>query len=167
MKRIAIQDANILIDLIKANLLVPCMQLPYRFCTTDIIFEELYQEQAHIFQPFIEARIFHIIPISEEDVMNITRITALHPRLSEQDCSAYYYAQSHNALLLTGDKYLKEQATLAGIEAHGILWLFDELVLSGYLSKTDAIHSLRLLMNMNKRMPIHECNSRLERWSIE
>jgi rRNA-processing protein FCF1 len=166
MKRVAIQDANILIDLIKANLFTHCMQLGYRFYTTDIILEELYEEQAALIHPFILSKVFQVIPISQEELIEIKEQTLFHPRLSEQDCSAFYYAQKLNALLITGDKYLKEKALTSGLEAHGILWIFDELVFHDILTKTDAINSLRVLMTKNKRLPFEECKKRLEVWSI-
>lgn len=165
MKRIAIQDANILIDLIKANVFIPCMQLPYQFCTTDIIFAELYDEQASIVHPFILSQTFEIIAITEDDLKEIATLTGGQSQLSEQDYSAYYYAQKNGSLLLTGDKYLKEKALNAGLETHGILWLYDQLVLHDCISKATAIESLCLLMTKNKRLPIPECNLRLQEWA--
>lgn len=45
MKRIAIQDANILIDLVKTGLFDHCMALQYQFTTTNIILDELHDNQ--------------------------------------------------------------------------------------------------------------------------
>lgn len=164
MKRIAIQDANILIDLIKANVFIPCMQLPYQFCTTDIIFAELYDEQASVVYPFILSQTFQIIAITEDDLIEIAMLTGGQSQLSEQDYSAYYFAQKNGSLLLTGDKYLKEKALNAGLESHGILWLYDELLAHDCITKAAASESLRLLMTKNKRLPMHECSVRLQQW---
>ena len=41
MKLIAIQDANILIDLVITGLFDHCLSLEYQFTTTDIILNEL------------------------------------------------------------------------------------------------------------------------------
>lgn len=55
MQIIAVQDANILIDLIKIGLLDQCLALPYNFTTTNIIIDELIEEQAAVILPHINA----------------------------------------------------------------------------------------------------------------
>lgn len=76
MTTIAIQDANILIDLYKIGLLENCMRLNYRFCTTDIIFAELYDEQCSFLQTYINAGRFYLIEIPEEDLIEIKNLSA-------------------------------------------------------------------------------------------
>ncbi len=166
MKKVAIQDANILIDLLKADLFEYCLLLNYQFCTTDLIIAELYDEQSAFLMPFIEAEKFSVIAVSEEDLIEINKLTVLDARLSEQDWSAYYFAQQENTILLTGDKRLKNYAISKGIIANGVLWVFDQLVENGCITKEVACTKMRLMMSNNKRLPIDECELRLRTWSV-
>ena len=164
MKKVAIQDANILIDLLKATIFEQCLLLNYHFCTTNLILAELYDEQSVFLQPFIDAEKFSVIAVSEEDLTEINKLSIEDPRLSEQDWSAYYYAQQENSLLLTGDKRLKNYAQSKGIAAYGVLWVFDQLVENNCITKEAACAYLQRMMNNNKRLPTHECELRLAEW---
>jgi len=157
MKRITIQDANILLDLVKTGLFDHCLALPFQFITTSIILDELYPGQIAIVQPHINSGKFTVQEITGEELEAINLLTITNTHLSEQDWSAYYFAEKLNALLLTGDKRLKAIADKKGIEAHGILWLPDMLVDTTVLAKKDAHAFLEALVLKNKRLPAHEC----------
>lgn len=164
MTTIAIQDANILIDLYNIGLLEYCMRLNYRFCTTDIIFAELYEKQSAYLETFITNGLFTVIPIQEDALSEIKELSKQNTKLSEQDFSAYYYATKQRAILLTGDHHLKKFALANNVPTHGILWLFDEMVACDCLSKIEASERLKFLMTKNKRIPAQECEFRLKQW---
>lgn len=84
--------------------------------------------------------------------------------LSEQDCSAYYYAAKQEAILLTGDQRLKKLALANDISAYGILWVFDQMVACECLSKKEATEAMKLLLLKNKRIPVDECEARIKQW---
>lgn len=63
MPKIVIQDANILIDLVKTGLFDHCLALQYEFTTTEIILAELYEEQVTLIQPHINSGKFAVISI--------------------------------------------------------------------------------------------------------
>ncbi len=93
MQQIAIQDANILIDLVKTGLFAHCLVLDYRFVTTDLVFEELYESQQAEIRPHINSGKFTLIKISEEELGEIQIASVEDKRLSEQDWSTVYYAE--------------------------------------------------------------------------
>ncbi len=163
--RIAIQDANILIDLVKTGLFDHCLALQYQFATTEIILEELYDEQIEIIKPHISSDKFTVISISDQELVEIQLMSLADTRLSEQDWSAIYYAEQKKALLLSGDKHLRNLAKTRGIEVHGIFWLMDKLVEVTILSKEEACLFMQKIMACNKRLPTDECERRLKDWS--
>jgi hypothetical protein len=110
MKLIAIQDANILIDLVNTGLFDHCLSLQYKFTTTDIILDELHPHQVALIQPHINSGKFSVIEIDATALIAIQITTIENPKLSEQDLSAFYYAQQLDGLLLTGDKRLRNLA---------------------------------------------------------
>lgn len=164
MNEIAIQDANILIDLVSSGLFDHCLALPYLFITTDIILDELYPEQVAIIQPHINSGKFLLAGVTPEDLEAIALLRLEDTRLSEQDWSAYYYAHKKQAILLTGDKRLRTLSAERGLQVKGVIWLLDELVNTEIVTKKEAYHFLQKLMVKNKRLPTEECAIRLELW---
>ncbi|HMT75761.1 MAG TPA: hypothetical protein PKA77_16930 [Chitinophagaceae bacterium] len=165
MRKIAIQDANILIDLVNIGMFSHCLALEYEFSTTQLIFEsELNETQTKAIQAHINSEKFTIIEISAEELAEIQLAGLQDKRLSEQDWSAIYYAGKKNALLLSGDKHLRRLSESKGIEVRGILWLFDQLVETTLLSEKEACVFLRELMKQNRWLPVNECQKRIESW---
>jgi predicted nucleic acid-binding protein len=162
--KIAIQDACILIDLINLGLLENCLQLPFHFCTTEIIIEELYDWQKDKLQTCIEAGSFTVISVSENDMAEITSLVGKHPRLSTEDLSAYHYALNNKALLLTGDKLLRTLAVNTKLQTAGILFIFDQLVHHNVIPPQNAAELLKDLCLKNKRLPKLECDQRIKNW---
>lgn len=157
MTQIAIQDANILIDLVAIQLFDQCLSLPYQFTTTDIILAELRDDQIVLIQPHIRSGKFVVIAIPAEELVQIYVQSEEDQRLSIQDWSAFYYAHKMEAILMTGDKRLRMRAAAKGIEVCGILRLFDELVVSDFMLAAHACSFLQRLMQINRRLPASEC----------
>ncbi|GAO42303.1 hypothetical protein [Flavihumibacter petaseus] len=166
MKRVAIQDANILIDLIKIDLFTHCIELEFLFSTTQLVFEtELNDHQVKSLRRYIESGKFTIIEISEVELLEIQLMGEEDGRLSLQDWSTLYYSQKTGALLLSGDRVLRKVSEAKGIEVCGVLWIFDQLVGYAVISSADAHRYLNELMKHNKRLPAAECQRRLDDWS--
>lgn len=165
MRIIAIHDANILIDLVNIGLFSHCLSLNYHFCTPQLIFNvELNDQQVASIQVHIDSGKFEVISISENELLEIQEVSMQDTRLSEQDWSAIYYAEKLSALLLSGDKVLKQVAQAKTIEVHGILWIFDELVRLKIISETEACGFMKTLVGQNRRLPLDECQKRMDRW---
>lgn len=164
MQLIAIQDANILIDLVKTGLFHHCLALRYRFTTTNIILDELYYEQVESIQPHITSGKFVVIEIADKELVEIQLMSLEDTRLSEQDWSALYYALQLDALLLTGDKRMRKLAAEKSITYCGLLWLLDQLVNESILTVKEACNFLRKLMEINNRLPADECELRIKQW---
>jgi hypothetical protein len=164
MPKIAIQDANILIDLVKTGLFDHCLALQYEFTTTEIILDELHEDQTEIIQPHINSGKFTVISISAVELIAIQTLSQEDNRLSEQDWSAVFYALQKEAILLSGDKSLRAIATAKQIIVHGIFWLMDQLIESKVLSNAEACTFLKKLISTNKRLPATEFEQRLKAW---
>jgi hypothetical protein len=166
--RIIVNDANILIDLVDLKILPCFFQLEFEFHTTDIILEELFEEQKEALFPYIGSGNLIVDDITEEDLIEILMIRATKPNLSEQDCSAFYQAQKHTAALITSDNTLRKFAQSNNIEVHGHLWVFDNLVNNEILTGITAIKKLEELCNVvNPKLglPKNECQKRIKIWS--
>lgn len=164
-KKIIINDANILIDLIKLELINPFFRLEkIKYVTTDFVFEELYEEQKQQLHSFIQAGQLEIINSSGEELIEISKIASSSNGLSIQDCSVYYFASKLQGILLTGDGKLRKFSTKKGIEVHGIIYLFDEFLSNHIIDYQTAIKKIELLLSFNTRLPKKEIEKQIEEW---
>ena len=166
--KIIVNDANILIDLVDLKILPYFFRLRYEFHTTEMILDELFPEQKNELIPFIETGQLIVDEITAEDLLQIVNIRVSKPKLSEQDCSAFYQAQKTNAALITSDNTLRKFAQSQNIEVHGHFWVFDNLVDNNLLSGAqalDRLNELRSVVNPKLGLPTDECNKRIKKWS--
>lgn len=167
--RIIVNDANILIDLVELGLLQQFFSLPFEFQTTAPIMDELYNYQQAELESYIMSTRLVIIDLSEDDMNEINDINLLKPRLSPQDCSAFFHAAKVAGILITGDNTLKNYARNNNVEVYGHLWVFDRLVESSVLSGKEASIMLKKLtefINPRLGLPDSECQKRYEAWAL-
>jgi hypothetical protein len=69
-----------------------------------------------------------------------------------------------SATLLTSDGKLRRSASEKNIPVHGIFWLFDQLILQKEITRLGAYKKLKVLMEINPRLPKEECEKRLKKW---
>jgi len=151
-------DTCVCLDLSNAGLLKVALKLPYRFELPDIIAEELtYPAGDHLVD-------LGYTTISMPDVNLINTLKSSYPKPSTNDLFALACAKQHHGILLTGDAALRSAAESEGVEVHGVLWIFDELVSEDILTPTDAAISLERVIEGGSWLPRHDCQERLHRW---
>ena len=164
---IVVNDANILIDLVKLQLLPQFFTLEHLFYTTDMILEELHQEQQEEIKVYIETERLQVLEFKEEELIQIVELQTEKPQLSEQDCSAVVCARKVNGELLTSDNTLRRFAVSRNMIVRGHLWLLDQIVAHGIITGNQAIEKLKMLIEeVNPRLglPIRECEARFAIW---
>ena len=159
-----VNDANILIDLLKIDLLDSFFQLEYDFQVTDMAFAEIQEANAPNLAIFFENGLLTRQGFSFEELLRIQLLEVENPAISIADCSCLYLSRKVSATLLTGDAALRRVADQNDIPVHGILWVFDEMVDRGIISKQEARDKLFELMELNPRLPAKECQKRIKAW---
>ncbi len=159
-----VNDANILIDLLKIGLLESFFQLECEFHVTDFVVVEVQEDNVAELNMFIENGSLHKKSFDFEELMQVQLLEVKHQALSIADCSCLFHARKLSAQLLTGDAALRRTAQQEQLSVHGILWIFDELVRQNLLPKEQAIDKLSELMLKNTRLPATECKKRFKRW---
>jgi predicted nucleic acid-binding protein len=159
-----INDANILIDLLKIDLLDTFFQLEFDFQVTDLVFAEIQEDNVAELHLFIDKQLLTKQGFSFEELLKIQLIEDNNPVLSIADCSCLYLAEKLSGTLFTGDGALRRIAEQHNIPVHGILWILDEIVGGGLISKTAAYDKLLQLRELNPRLPGYECQKRLKAW---
>lgn len=146
--KIIVNNANILIDLIKLRLLRHFFALEFQFHVTDMVLGELITSQAEALAPYIDKGKLQVYEVTSEDLGTITKLTNQFPRLSIKDCSALHHATKLNALLIASDNQLRITALSIYLEVHGHLWVFNCMVEANTITGTRACENLSELCDI-------------------
>lgn len=79
-----------------------------------------------------------------------------------EDISFMVYAIDNDCRLLTGDKKLKDKATLENVKVSGILFLTDMLTREAAIGSGEMIYALERLLSSNSRLPKKLIKERIE-----
>lgn len=163
---IVVNDTNILIDLYNAGLLPYCKKLNLDFRTLDVVINEIEDsEQYSAVQSIIDEGTLSVYSLSGEQVGTVFQKVAEYSgvcNLSVEDISVMVYAIDNNCRLLTGDKTLKDKATLENIKVSGILFLTDMLTRESIVDDEEMITALEHLLSSNNRLPKKLIKERIE-----
>lgn len=162
--RLLIHDANVLIDLLKLELLSTALKLPYEIETTDLVQSEIVEtEQAEVLSQCIKNGLLLIHSTSEE-LLAIAAIKNQVSQLSIADCSVMHHAQTRSGILVSGDTRLRKEAERRKLQVHGTPWLITCMVEEGVITAKLAIEKMKLLMQLNPRLPDKACKKLIEDW---
>ncbi len=154
-----ISDANIFIDLYNIGLVDEFDQLNLDIRTTDFVLNELNESQ----QQIVKSMNITVHSLESQELINFfsTFGSLGQLKISYQDYSVFYFAKELNGAVLTNDGALRKFAKNRSVEAKGLFYILDEIILSSKKDKTVLIESLELLMK-NEWLPKHEITKRIE-----
>lgn len=161
--KLHINDANILMDIVKLDLTASFLALEFELYTTDFVFAEMEPEQ----QEQLLSDILIKIGANQEDMTAIFELSEQHAGLSYEDCSTWYFAQKMDGILVTGDGKLRTKARASGVEVRGMIYIIEQIKAQGLLPIADCIEKLSLLKELNDRLPMNEIENRIQTWSSE
>jgi predicted nucleic acid-binding protein len=166
---IVVNDANVLIDLVKLQLLPYFFSLQLEFYTTDLILDELHDWQVQELKVYINNGTLTVIQLTDTELIDIALLQAEKRQLSEQDCSAIVCARKVSGDLLTSDNNLRKFAAKKLLTVYGHLWVFDRMVETSVITPQVAIEKLTELrdaINPRLNLPKIECENRFELWRL-
>lgn len=161
--KLVVQDANIIIDLIECGIFELFFRLKLEVVTTSLVIGEITEpSQRKACHAAIREKVLHVVEISTLEYLRLQAQDL--PGLSVPDRSVIELAQRREALLLSGDGKIRRTAKRCEVKVHGILWVFDQLVKTRLLIRTDAHRILERLQIKNPRLPQSEVERRLKEW---
>lgn len=146
--KIVVTDACIFIDVIELELTSKFFGLNLDIHTTRDVLNELYASQQQVLEGYTIGNklTVHVLSGAEQQsLMNDVFPNAL----TAEDRSVVFIAKKLDAIVLSSDKPVRNYAKKISIEYHGMLWVFDQLVASGILSKSEACSKISILANSN------------------
>lgn len=166
---VVVNDANILIDLVKLDLLPHFFGLQLAVHTTNLVLEELSSSQQLALQKYIDDGQLAVHACNDQELLQIGFIGMNRPALSTQDCSALWLAQNLSALLITSDNKLRSTAKAENLDVHGHFWVFDRMYEAGLLTGSQAAEKLNELcsiVNTKLELPRKEIEKRNGLWNL-
>lgn len=164
MKQVAIHDANIFIDLEVAGLLDLWFQLDYETITSDIVVSEIEDNHKEVLQ-YIQAGQIRVEQLNSKQMAMVYDMhNNTNSNLAIADCAVLLLSREKAAILLTGDRCLREAAEGESIEVHGSLWIFDKLVTAGFLQPAIAANKLEDLLVSNRFLPRATSYDYIKKW---
>lgn len=167
--RIAVQDANVLIDLELAGLFEAWFSLGIETHTTDLIKGELAKGNHHQAIAYFGSGQIREYQLSWEELAKVEELEReVNSKAKFADCSVLFLAMKlEGAMLISGDKPLRRAGFDRHIDVHGTLWILDRIVESKALSGAVASAKLRSLLEMKRFFPADECRKRFAKWEGE
>ncbi len=160
-------DTCILIDLYNGNLLDKIKQLPSKFGIPDAILSDAFTDKIELQEPGTEEILdagFEIYSLESDELVEVYNLNKVYSHTSVIDIFSLVLAKKYKAILLTGDKKLREAAQNEGIEFKGILWILDELIEHSIINKKTATGSLQEILSKGAYLPKTECRKRFKYW---
>jgi predicted nucleic acid-binding protein len=162
--KVAVKDANILIDLVNGELLELCLRLPYEFVTTDLVLFQLEVEaQWSAVQPFVDSGALRTVSLTGTEMEEVVA-DPIHSSLGLVDAQVLWLAAKEKGILLTGDLPLRQEAERRKVSVHGLLWILTQMVETGTIEPQMAAKTLRIMMAQGARLPASECERLLREW---
>lgn len=162
--KVAVKDANVLIDLVEGDLLGLWFRLGIETHVPDLVLEEVKNPgQRRIVLAMVEAGNLKVRTFDPMQVIRIDSYKRLY-RVSLADAAAILLAEQLQATLLSGDKLVRKGGQSLGIEVRGLLWVFDELVHRELLDAADAALRLNRVVEAGAHLPAEEVQARLRTW---
>lgn len=158
MKRKAVADTCVCLDLWHGNLLPNVGSLGVTLSIPDLVAEELKNPGV---DHFVAAGM-KVVSGDGDVVALVFRWREIYRKPSLPDLFAMGIARRSGAILLTGDKHLRAASPKEGVEARGILWLLDQL--EGKVSQARLAQALEQILSNGAFLPKLECERRLNRW---
>lgn len=169
MKRVAIKDSSILIDLVNGDIIEEWFQLKIETWITEAVLSEIQcGAQAERIMVFLEAGAIKVEEIPDANALEwLTEVSHFSKsnQISFADAASIFCAHKKKAWLFTGDGRMRKVANKTGLEVKGLLWVLDSLVKEGLIDEENACSSLTAIRNAGARLPEDECEERLKRWS--
>lgn len=160
---ILVSDTSVLIDLERGGLLDSAFSCGLTMVVPDLLYvRELEKDTG----PFLRTLGLGVVALDPHEVDFAQRLRKERPGLSMPDCFALSCARRENHALVSGDQLLRTEARARDCTVYGLLWMLDQMEISGKISTAMLHEGLERIWNHpRRRLPKAEVMERLKRWA--
>jgi hypothetical protein len=160
---LAVTDANIFIDLIILGLVEHLFGLNIAIHTTREVFDQLTAVQKDVLSVYRERGALVVCGFSADELAEVAVLE--FPRgLEPADRTVFFYADKLGCMVISGDNKLRKYCEKKGLEVHGLVWVFDQIVELELIPQNIAVEKLEKLISYNDRLPVDEIMKRIRKW---
>lgn len=160
---ILVSDTSVLIDLERGGLLEPAFSCGLPMVVPDLLYAKELEAASG---PFLRTLGLGVVALEPDEVAFAQRLRKERPRLSVPDCFALSCARRENHALVSGDQLLRTEAQARDCTVYGLLWLLDQMEISGKITAAMLHEGLERIWNHpRRRLPKTEVMLRLQRWA--
>lgn len=160
---ILVSDTSVLIELERGGLLEPAFSFGLIMVVPDLLYQNEIEEENG---PYLRTLGLGVVSLTPDEVELAQTIKEQRPALSLPDCFALSCALRQEHVLVTGDQKLRNEAIARNAKARGLLWILDQMELSGKFSSKLLHEGLcRISAHQRCRLPKNEVHERLLRWA--
>jgi hypothetical protein len=159
---ILVSDSSVLIDLERGGLLESAFLCDLAMVVPDLLYE---QELKDPNGPYLIQLGLSVTALTSDELQLAQEVFNLRSALSPQDCFALACATRANHTLLVGDSALRTEAEARNVTCSGLLWLLDQILASGKVSKNVLCDGLsKIHKHPRCRLPKAAVEKRLSDW---
>lgn len=163
--KLIITDTNVFFDIINISALPEFFALEYDISTTDFVVNEILEsEQKAQIESFIEAKKLYVFKLTANEVEEIRNFVTKRFFKGITDKTVLWKSYQLKCPLLTGDKKLRNEAEDLKIEVHGSIWVLNELVEKGIVTKAKGAELLEKLKLINASLPHDEIDRLIKKF---
>lgn len=153
-------DSSVILDFYKVGLLDTLFSLPFAFVVTNLISEDIDDPDI---QTLINAGV-RVEDLDGSQMVEVFVIFDRSPDLSLYDSSIFWWGKHYSVGILTGDKPLRTVADAERVLCYGSIWLLEQLISRGTISRTEAAVALSRMLSLGRRLPLNDCKKRIAEW---
>lgn len=159
---ILVSDTSVLIDLERGGLLEPAFSCGLTMVVPDLLYvRELEAENG----PLLRKLGLGVVALNPDEVNFAQQLRTQQPGLSLPDCFALSCARRQDHALVSGDQLLRTEAQAKHCVVYGLLWILDQMEVSGKVSTATLHEGLSRIWNHpRRRLPRNDVTARLQRW---
>jgi predicted nucleic acid-binding protein len=162
-----VTDTNVFFDIISIGALPELFSLELDICTTDFVVKEILESnQKEQIEAFIRSQKLIVFCLTASEVEEILRFQTRRSFKGITDKTVLWKALKLKCPLLTGDKKLRNEAIDLNIEVHGSIWVINEFVEKGIITKPTGINLLERLKFINVCLPHDEIDKLTKTYNI-
>lgn len=105
-----------------------------------------------------------VTSVSASGVLRAAELADRFRQPQTDDLYSLALADELDAILVTGDKALRNAATAVGVVTHGTIWLLEKLITAGRLQSHAAACALEAMTRAGRRLPASEVAKHINEW---
>lgn len=153
-----ISDSCVLIDIEEGYLTSSLFSLPYQFAVPDTLFaEELSGQHGDLLKLGLITK-----TLRGELIGEAYNLRQQYNKPSLNDLLALILAADEHAILLTGDKALRQVASKYNVEVHGTIWLVEQMIIEKLITAEVAKIAFSRMKQSGSRLPWKEVTQIIE-----